>query len=88
MLRLMEALRAYLKSIELPERELFARRCGTTHNYLKKRLSLGSMPAELAIACERESGGRVPCENTCPDADWAYIRSTEPPQPAANDSTS
>lgn len=83
----MEALRSYLKSLELPEREAYAQRCGTTHNYLKKRISLGSISAELAIELERESQGAVPVENTTPDADWAYIRNSKPPQTTPSQAT-
>lgn len=36
--------------------------------------------AALAIALERESKGKVACEEICPDADWEYIRSSKTPK--------
>lgn len=76
----MESLREYLNSLSLAEQQEFARRCGTTIGYIRKKLSLskrgGRFGEALAIAFERESGGRIRCEDICPDVDWAYVRNS------------
>lgn len=82
----MEKLRAYLETLDPTARREYAKRAGTSHNYLKKRICIGHISAELAINLDRESGGQVPAESTAPDADWKYIRSTRP-QRGSNRST-
>lgn len=78
MLRRMEALRTYLKSLEPPAQKDYAERCGTTIGYLRKVLSTGQDIGEsIAIALERESDGAVRCEELRPDVDWAYLRGTK-----------
>lgn len=60
-----------------PEQEAFAKRCGTSLNYLRKAISTGQQLREsLVIDIERESGGEVRCEQLRPDVDWAYVRGT------------
>jgi len=39
-------------------------------------------PAEHAPTLERLNGGRIRCEQMCPGADWAYLRSTAKKRPA------
>lgn len=69
----------YLSQIPAAEREAFARRCGTTLNYLRKAASVGQRLGEsLCIAIERESARAVRCEQIRPDVDWAYLRGTTP----------
>lgn len=77
----MESLRTYLNAIPLDLQQEFATRCDTTIGYLRKVISTKQRIGEkLAIALERESNGQIPCEETCPDADWAYIRGSSAPR--------
>lgn len=73
----MEALRLYLKTMPTDEQIAFAKRCKTTLNYLRKAISAHQALSEkLAIQIERESDGKVRCEQIRSDVDWAYIRGT------------
>lgn len=75
----------YLSTLPAAERDPFARRCGTTLNYLRKAASAGQRLGEsLCIAIERESGRGVFCEQIRPDVDWAYLRGTTPAPLHAN----
>lgn len=71
----------YLNAIPLTERDDFATRCGTSFGYLRQ-VGYGNRACTetLAINLERESGRTLVCEQLCPTADWAYIRSTAPIQ--------
>jgi DNA-binding transcriptional regulator YdaS (Cro superfamily) len=71
------ALKTYLETLSVAEREEFAKRCGTTAGHLRN-VSYGyrSCAESLAIAIERESGGSVRCENLRPDVDWQFLRNT------------
>lgn len=68
-------LKSYLQTMSLAERETFARRCETSAGHLRN-ISYGyrSCAEMLAIAIERESGGKVRCEEMRPDVDWAFLR--------------
>lgn len=71
-------LKEYLEGlVGASARESFAERVGTSWGYLQ-HVASGRRKASgaLAIAIERETNGDVPCEETCPDGDWGYIRST------------
>lgn len=72
----METLREYFRSLSAAEQYDFARRSGTTRGYVRKLVSVGTMKvgADLAVAFDRESGGRVHCETLRPDIDWRYVR--------------
>ncbi len=71
----MEALREYLNSLDPGEQASYAERCGTSIGYLRKALSVKPQLGEsLAIALDRESGGKVSVESIRPDVDWAYLR--------------
>ena len=73
----MKELHAYLKSMPTDAQEAFAKRCGTSLNYLRKAISTGQKLREsLAIDIERESAGAVRVEQLRDDVDWAYIRGT------------
>ena len=87
----LQSLHAYLLALPLSERLEFAARCGTSLGYLYKaisraksrrgRLGRGGLRghkfgAELAVAIERESGGKVRCETLRPDVDWRALRNT------------
>lgn len=70
----------YLNAIPVEARDPFAKRCGTSFDYLRQ-IGYGNRPCteRIAINLERESGRILICEELCPDADWAFIRSTTPP---------
>lgn len=71
----------YLNAMPLTARKSFAKRCGTSFDYLRQ-VAYGNRACKeaLAINLERESGQMLTCEALCPDADWAYIRSTTAPR--------
>ena len=65
----------YLESLNVAGRREFARRCGTSLEYLRQVASgLRKPKAQLAVTVSRESGGRVSVESLLPDVDWAYLR--------------
>ena len=68
----MEKLLQFINSLPPNERDLFAGRCGTSENYLRKACSVGQMlgPA-LCVSIERASGGQV--RRTDLRDDWAAI---------------
>lgn len=75
----MKTLSAHLAGLAPAERDAFAHACGTSLGYLRKALSTHQRLGEsLCINIERESHGRVPCEDLRPDVDWAYLRGTAP----------
>lgn len=73
----------YLKTLSIDERAAFAKRCGTSPDYLAQiGYDIRKPKVELAIAIDRESSGAVSCESLLPDVDWPYLRTklaTEPP---------
>lgn len=72
----MEKLRAYLNSLSTEAQADFAEKCGTTIGYLRKVLSTGAAIGEgLCINIDRESAGKVLCEDLRSDVDWKYLRS-------------
>jgi DNA-binding transcriptional regulator YdaS (Cro superfamily) len=67
----------FLKPLSGADRAGLAARCGTSIDYLFLIAYGHRKPkAALAISIERESGGKVRCEELLPDADWAYIRAS------------
>jgi DNA-binding transcriptional regulator YdaS (Cro superfamily) len=73
----MDKLRTFLNSMTPDRQEEFARLCGTTIGYLRKAISAGQQLGEsLCINIDRESAGRVRCEDLAPGVDWAYLRAT------------
>jgi DNA-binding transcriptional regulator YdaS (Cro superfamily) len=73
----MEKLRVLLNSMTTDQQFHFARRCGTTIGYLRKRINTkapGRFGLEIASAIERESFGQVRVEDLLPDADIAHLR--------------
>jgi DNA-binding transcriptional regulator YdaS (Cro superfamily) len=79
----MKNLQSYLNGLPTKEQIAYAGRCKTTVGYLRKAISKGQRLGEaLVIKLDRESGGKVRCEELRPDVDWAYLRATSP---AAND---
>jgi DNA-binding transcriptional regulator YdaS (Cro superfamily) len=75
----MHQLLAYLQALSPEGREAFAERCGTKYAYLRKALyAKQDLGVGLCIAIERETKGKLRCEQLRPDgADWAYIRGTK-----------
>lgn len=72
-------LKPYLKTLTPPQKEAFAKACETNLPHLKQIAGGWRTCREsLAINIERESGGKVTCEELCPDVDWAYLRNTKP----------
>jgi len=67
----------YLNAIPVEARDPFAKRCGTSFDYLRQ-IGYGNRPCpeKIAINLERESNRILLCEELCPEADWAFIRST------------
>lgn len=73
-------LHEFIKPLEKGALDAFARACLTTAGQLKQVAYGNRRPsASLAINIERESTGRVTCEELRPDVDWAYVRSTSQP---------
>lgn len=73
----MECVLAYLNSLPVDKQARFARRCGTTVGYLRKAVSQNQrLGANIIISMERESAGKITCEQVLPDVDWAYLRGT------------
>lgn len=65
----------YMKKLDKAKLEQFAERCATSLGQLRQ-VAYGNRRASagLAIAIDRETLGEVPCEETRPDIDWAYLR--------------
>ena len=68
----MENLLQYINSMTPIDRFLFAGRCGTSENYLRKACSVGQVlgPA-LCVSIERASGGQVSRADL--RSDWKLI---------------
>lgn len=70
-------LHEFIKPLQKASLEAFATACLTTAGQLRQVAYGNRRPsASLAINIERESAGRVTCEELRPDVDWAYLRST------------
>lgn len=73
----METLRIYLNELSVTDQSAFAESCGTSVGYLRKAISTDQKLGEgLAIAIERETKGKVRCEELRPDVDWEFLRGT------------
>jgi DNA-binding transcriptional regulator YdaS (Cro superfamily) len=74
----MEKLIEFLNSLEPSDQAAFAEACGTSVGYLRKACSKGQKLGDnICINIERESQGKVTCEDLRPDVDWAYLRGTK-----------
>ena len=74
----------YLESLAVDARRAFARRCGTSLEYLRQiAAGIRTPKAQLAITISRESGGLVTCESLLPGIDWAYLRNPPMQEQAA-----
>lgn len=72
-------LKPYLKTLSKRQKADLAEGCQTTVAQLKQIAGGWRTCREaLAINIERESGGKVTCEELCPEVDWAYLRNTKP----------
>lgn len=70
-------LKSYLAELSGPEREAFAAACDCALGHLNNITSNTRTCGEkLAIAIERETKGKVRCEDLRPDVDWAFLRGT------------
>jgi len=58
------------------EQKKFALSCGTTINYLRKKLSdrSSNLGIKICIEIEHHSHGKVRCEDLRPDVNWRVIR--------------
>lgn len=67
----------FIKALDKQALQTLAGRCDTTPGQLKQ-VAYGHRRANaaLAIALDRETLGLVPCEETRPDIDWAYLRNS------------
>lgn len=68
-------LKSYLAELTADERESLANRCHTSVGHLKN-VAHGSRQCgeSLAIDLDRETRGKVTCEDLRPDVDWAHLR--------------
>lgn len=82
----MHPLLEFLNSLPAAQRDEFAARCGTSVGYLRKAISSRQTLGEaLCINIERESVGKVRCEQLRPKGvDWAFLRGTRPWNPATH----
>ena len=73
----------YLNAMPVEARASFAKKCGTSFDYLRQ-VGYGNRACseKLAIVLERETNRELICEFLCPSADWAFIRATAPIDPS------
>lgn len=72
------SLHAYIKILDKATLDDLAERCETTAGQLKQ-IAYGNRRASvrLAVSLERETQGKVTCEQLRPDVDWAYLRGSK-----------
>lgn len=72
----MEKLRLFLRTMKPDEQQRFALDCGTTINYLRKKISDRSskLGIKICIEIENHSHGEVRCEELRPDVNWPVLR--------------
>lgn len=67
-------LKDYFLSLSKKDRQLFAEKSGTTVGQIIQIYTGNrSCSTALAINFDRESGGKVRCDELCPDVDFAYL---------------
>ena len=76
-IRAME-LKDYLAELTPDERQTFADACESSVGHIKN-IGYGYKPCaeKLAIAIEKNSGGKVRCEDLRPDVDWQFLRDSD-----------
>lgn len=68
----------YLNAMPTTKQDSFAKKVGTSVQYLRKAVCVGQPIREsVVILIEKESDGAVECEALRPDVDWDYIRNTK-----------
>lgn len=74
----------YIKILDSLGVEDLAKRCGTSAGQIRQ-VAYGNRRAnaQLAIAIDKATSGRVPCEDLRPDIDWQYLRDSVAPVQAA-----
>ena len=72
----MEKLRLFLRTMKPDEQQTFALNCGTTINYLRKKISdrRSNLGVKICIEIENQSRGEVRCEDLRPDVNWSIVR--------------
>ncbi|MOA64862.1 hypothetical protein D3C78_1910520 [compost metagenome] len=77
-------LHEYIKTLDKTGLEHLAARCGTSVGQLKQ-VSYGHRRASagLAVCIDRETKGKVTCEELRSDIDWGYVRGSHPIKVAA-----
>jgi DNA-binding transcriptional regulator YdaS (Cro superfamily) len=72
------SLHAYIKTLDKTALAALALRCDTTAGQLKQ-IAYGNRRASggLAVSIERETQGKVTCEQLRPEIDWAYLRGSQ-----------
>ena len=72
------SLHSYIKILDKAKLEELAARCETTAGQLKQ-IAYGNRRASvrLAVSLERETQGKITCEQLRPDVDWAYLRGSK-----------
>ncbi len=69
--------KTFFMGMTVAERESFAARCNTSRQHLTN-IAYGKPAGEnLCINIERESVGKVRCEQLRPDVDWAVLRNCD-----------
>ncbi|KMK23120.1 antirepressor protein Cro [Pluralibacter gergoviae] len=69
----METLKKYMADLSPEQKRVFAERCGTTINYLRKVMSTGSVIGpEICVQIEIHSAGAVSRKSLNPD-NWERI---------------
>jgi DNA-binding transcriptional regulator YdaS (Cro superfamily) len=69
-----------LESKSPAEQKAFAKACGSKSVLYLFHVARGhkkQVGESLAINIERESAGKIRCEDLRPDVDWAYLRNTK-----------
>jgi DNA-binding transcriptional regulator YdaS (Cro superfamily) len=67
--------KSFYLSMSVEQRSEFASRCETTVGQLRNIAYGRPCGEKLAISIDRESKGRVLCEELRPDVDFGYLRS-------------
>lgn len=67
--------KTYFMGLPVDQREVFAKRCGTSKQHMLNIAYCGRKPNEsLCINIERETDGAIRCEELRADVDWQVLR--------------
>jgi DNA-binding transcriptional regulator YdaS (Cro superfamily) len=76
------SLKSYFYELSIEDREKFAKACGTTVGQLTQIMgNHRNCNPSLAINIERESNGKVICNDLCPNVDFDYLRQSRVTKP-------